>query len=413
MGMMRRIGAGSALKVMKGMVPLTLAMSSSVGLAKVDVAGFTEMGYESDDKKVTGDSRHEKGGSFYIGDIDIFLQGSLGDNFYWLSETAFSAGPDNFTGIDVERAIISYKPKDYFNVSLGRFHTALGYWNDTYHHGSWLATSVARPYIYNFEDANGILPIHSVGLEIRGVFNSSFGYLINLANGRGATPSPVQISSDGNNNKASNLLVYWNTPLKGLRVGAGYYRDKIPLLNADTSNASSTGGFAYAPHNGASEGIADAHIVYKGHNIEFINEYHQIVHKYDHDNTVAAQNDVKTTVTSYFSQLGYQIHEVYTPYVRTEAITGDKKNDEWYLADAAGNPLGKNLKHTIHSVGIRYDLSDVVALKFELAQDKLSNFYGTGYAPAGPGGKPDAVQPVYSTATQTTNAVRANVSFAF
>ena len=75
--------------------------------------------------------------------------------------------------------------------------------------------------------------------------------------------------------------------------------------------------------------------------------------------------------------------------------------------------MGKNLKHSINSVGIRYDLSDVVALKFELAQDKLSNFYGTGYVPSGPGGKPDAVRPVYTTATQTTNAVRANVSFAF
>ena len=44
------------------------------------------MGYEYDDKAVTGVSRHEKGGSFYIGDLDIFLQSNLGDKFYWVSD---------------------------------------------------------------------------------------------------------------------------------------------------------------------------------------------------------------------------------------------------------------------------------------------------------------------------------------
>ena len=47
-----------------------------------------------------------------------------------------------------------------FNVSIGRGHTAMGYWNQTFHHGKWFQTTTDRPAIYRFEDDIGILPVH-------------------------------------------------------------------------------------------------------------------------------------------------------------------------------------------------------------------------------------------------------------
>ena len=40
----------------------------------------------------------------------------------------------------------------WFKVAAGRFHTALGYWNETYHHGTYLHTSITRPVAVRFED---------------------------------------------------------------------------------------------------------------------------------------------------------------------------------------------------------------------------------------------------------------------
>lgn len=54
------------------------------------------------------------------------------------------------------------------NIGVGKYHTALGYWNHTYHHGTWLQSSILRPEIYLFEFQGGILPDHSVGVEVFG-----------------------------------------------------------------------------------------------------------------------------------------------------------------------------------------------------------------------------------------------------
>ncbi|MFQ5479086.1 MAG: hypothetical protein ACE5E4_10765 [Candidatus Binatia bacterium] len=34
---------------------------------------------------------------------------------------------------------------------IGRFHNPLGYWNTTYHHGTFLQPTIARPDIIQFE----------------------------------------------------------------------------------------------------------------------------------------------------------------------------------------------------------------------------------------------------------------------
>ena len=51
---------------------------------------------------------------------------------------------------------------------LGRFHSPLGYWNSTYHHGLHLQTSVHRPGIIEYEDSGGILPNHVTGMLLNG-----------------------------------------------------------------------------------------------------------------------------------------------------------------------------------------------------------------------------------------------------
>ena len=111
-----------------------------------------------------------------------------------------------------------------------RVHTALGYWNLTYHHGLLLQPTIRRPEALRFEDNGGILPIHNVGLAGGGrVFAGdwSFDYTANLANGRGPDRTKVQNGTDANDEKAIvvNLV---GTYTDRLSVGVSFYDDDIP-----------------------------------------------------------------------------------------------------------------------------------------------------------------------------------------
>ncbi len=72
-------------------------------------------------------------------------------------------------GLDIERLQVTYKPSPYFEISGGRYHTSVGYYNTTFHHGTWFQTATGRPFMYFFEDSGGVLPIHGVGVTTTGL----------------------------------------------------------------------------------------------------------------------------------------------------------------------------------------------------------------------------------------------------
>lgn len=49
---------------------------------------------------------------------------------------------------------------------LGRFHSPGRYWNQVYHHGQYLQTSISRPVTDQFEDDAGFIPSHVSGLML-------------------------------------------------------------------------------------------------------------------------------------------------------------------------------------------------------------------------------------------------------
>jgi hypothetical protein len=107
--------------------------------------------------------------TFQFGEYDLFMSSRLSSTINFLSEVVLGSDASNFWGLDVERAQITYKPSEYFQISGGRMHTAIGFYNTTYHHGTWFQTATGRPFMYYFEDSGGILPVHMVGLEAAGL----------------------------------------------------------------------------------------------------------------------------------------------------------------------------------------------------------------------------------------------------
>jgi hypothetical protein len=57
------------------------------------------------------------------------------DTQFELAGTLFEAGDDNLVELDVERIEIDYLHRDGLRMRVGRFHSAIGYYDDAAHRG--------------------------------------------------------------------------------------------------------------------------------------------------------------------------------------------------------------------------------------------------------------------------------------
>ena len=100
--------------------------------------------------------------SFTLGEQDLFITSDLTDNISFLGESVFKYSATSSTKIafGLERAILKYIYKGNHNIQIGRFHTPMNYWNDSYHHGRVFFPTVGRPESFN----EHLIPIHTVGI---------------------------------------------------------------------------------------------------------------------------------------------------------------------------------------------------------------------------------------------------------
>src|SRR6267378_6784552 len=220
------------------------------------IRGFSDVTLRGSDLK--GDTT-----SFSLGQVDMFVTSDVSERLKFLSEIVFEAGRDNSFGVDVERLLLTYSFGDFLNVGVGRFHSAIGYYNTAYHHSTWLQTTTGRPFLFEFEDRGGILPIHNVGVTASGRIPSGalgLHYVAEVGNGRTSRSrefEQVQNVLDENNHKSVNFSVFARPEaVRGLQAGLSIYRDLLAPLNS--------------PRIG--ETILAAHAVYTGLSFEWLNE---------------------------------------------------------------------------------------------------------------------------------------------
>ena len=328
------------------------AMADRMDLSKtlLRIRGFGDVSLHGDTQK--GDTT-----SFSLGQLDLFVTSDVSEKFKFLSEIVFEAGPNDFYGVtngsentfgvDVERYLLQYSYNDYFRLSAGRGHTAIGYYNTAYHHSTWLQTTTGRPFLFNFEDEGGILPIHIVGATASGLVPSgSLGlhYVAELGNGRESrnplVEEPVQNEVDDVNHKAFNLAVFARPEaISGLQTGFSIYRDVLAPANA--------------PRIG--ETILAAHAVLIRPKYEWLNE--ALLDRHAPAGTSNAFN-----TPGFYSQVSRQFG-VYRPYFRYQ-----------YVNVARNEPVFPDvgLRHG-PSLGLRFDASESVALKLQYDRTFLRN----------------------------------------
>ena len=296
-----------------------------------------------------GDTRKGNTTAFTLGQLNLFVTSDISEKFKFLSEIVFEGGPDNIYGVtrgeintfsvDVERYLVQYSYNDYLNVGAGRFHTAIGYYNTAYHHSTWFQTTTARPFLFQFEDRGGILPIHTVGVSAFGLIPSGrlgLHYVAEVGNGRASrsplTQEPVQNVVDDQNHKAFNLALFARPEaIRGLQVGFSVYRDLLAPINS--------------PRIG--ETILAAHAVFVRPRFEWLNEALVVRHAIFGTSQVFNTPGFYTQISR---QLGY-----YRPYFRYQ-----------YINASGTEPVFPDVRlRQGPSVGLRYDASESVALKLQ------------------------------------------------
>jgi hypothetical protein len=175
--------------------------------------------------------------SFALGQFALFATSAINDRVSVLAEVVMEASGANTRVItDLERLQLTYRLNDHLNISAGRYHTGIGYYNAAFHHGSYFEIPIGRPRIFAFEDEGGVLPVHEVGVSVRGTVpktGSLLHYVAEVGNGRRWTDLDEGEGLDQNDAKSTNIgLSLRPERWTGVELGASFYRDEIPTSPA-------------------------------------------------------------------------------------------------------------------------------------------------------------------------------------
>jgi len=256
-----------------------------------------------------------------------------------------AANQQNQFTFEIHRLLLKYQPNDYFSLSVGRYHTAIGYYNTAYHHGSWFQTAADRPFIFAFESSGGILPLHNVGISVTGrIPNAPFGlhYIAEVGNGRASrTPldNPVQTVVDENNGKAFNVGMFARpSSIPGFQTGFSVYRDQLTP--------------AGLPKIGQT--IVAGYVVYQNPRYEFLNEL------------VVLRHDLNGRIfhaPGFYSQIARRFGN-WKPYFRYQ-----------YINVPSDDPIYPDVgRRNGPSLGLRYDLTDFAAFKAQFDRTERRRF---------------------------------------
>jgi hypothetical protein len=276
--------------------------------------------------------------AFQLGELDLFMTSHLAAHWDFVGEVAVGAGQSNEVGLDMERLQLTYKPSEYFSISAGRFHSAIGYYNTAFHHGTWFQTAEGRPFMYLFEDSGGILPVHNVGVTTTGLVPhmESLGlhWVAEVGNGRATSNAgqPVQNFVSDRNRKSVNFAAYIQpAAVPGLQIGGSFYLDRLAPIS---------------PEPRVSQRISSVYAVFSTPKWEFLNEAVLL------SNVLPSGQSFNTPLA--YTQVARKFG-IYHPYFRYQ-----------YVNVPAADPVNVFTgRYDGPSVGLRIDATDYAAFKIQ------------------------------------------------
>lgn len=312
----------------------TLYNLSLIGFFHIDVADF--------DVDPVADAGLPIDEGFQSARAIAHFSSRLGQRFSAFLEAELSALEDEFK-LEVERIVVKYDIDDNSQISLGRFHAPVGFWNQSYHHGRWLQVSKDRPLQTEF--GGTFLPGHYWG----GMYERRFSTpsrTINLDIGLGAGRDTAfavpgfasTIDSDRAFMAQINVVPAGR---KGLTFGGSLwignlYAEGLPDVD---------------------ERVLTAHVNYVWTSDEILAEVSVVQHDYA---------DALGKTNNYGSYLQYSRRLAarqgrFQPYFRVDYLDMD-------AADFVYSGLRSSDRETL---GLRYDVSNTGAIKLEVRHDNF------------------------------------------
>lgn len=284
--------------------------------------------------------------SFRTASLDAFATSQL-ERWSFLAELVFEAHSEGSDlELDPERLEVGYLHREWLRVRLGRSHSAIGFYNDAYHHGAYFMIPASRPRAVGFEDDGGLIPSHSVGVHLDGRLALGHGgvrYDLELSNGRGATPTEVLDTHDANHGKAMNVRLRYEAggALDGLLLGANVALGEIPANDVVASPPT---------HAELQEQLYGVHLAYQAHALYLVAEGYLI------RRVERGDGRAHRTLAGFLEVA--RSFDAASPYLRYEAISWPGEPE---LYSGASGSL-----HVL-SAGLRYLANDAICLKAELA----------------------------------------------
>ena len=318
-----------------------------VAVPSLALRGFADITFASE-----WHGQEFEGAGFSLGGLDLLFTSRLAADWFVLAEVMLGGHSHGHGPLDVERLQVKYAPLRLLEIVLGKIHTPLGYWNTAYHHGTWLQTSISRPEAVEFEHDGGILPTHSLGLELSG--RADLGpiqieYRALVTNGRGEKSEEVPINiHHGFSPAFGGQLKVRGDLVSGLEIGVATYIDEIPASHEIPGRDGRIG-----------EIIGSGHVVYLNEPVELIVEGHYIRHE---------DRATKKIYSTYglFGQVGVTFWRL-TPFYRYDRVDfGD--GDPYF--EHLGNILSK------HTGGLRFDPMSWAAVKLEYSYVENDGEFG-------------------------------------
>jgi hypothetical protein len=299
--------------------------------------------------------------SFSLGDFDLFVNARLGSHLSVLGELLITSDFTNEFSAEMDRLMLTYTANKYFQISAGKYHTAIGYYTNEFYRARYFQTATGVPIMFTDEDDGGILPVHSIGLTATGAIPSGplgLHWIAEVANGTGSqnpNAEPIQNFVDENNGKAVNFaLAARPEAIEGLDIGASGYRDMLHPAGLGA----------------VEERIYSAHAAMVRPHLELIAEGALLQHDLEWTN-------LRINTFTAYTQASYKIRRI-RPYFRYDYQNVPTSDPIFALLGRRDGP----------SLGARYDFTDFVGFKLQ---------YGLLGVRSGP----------------STSAVQAQLAFAF
>jgi len=316
-----------------------------------------EFGAISNVKVISTDAPGESS-AFAIGALDLFATHKVNENTVAFIEYVFE-GDESFV-LDLERLWIKRTFSDAFELAGGRFHSSLGYWNRTYHHGAIIQPTVSRPFFLDFEDGDaGILPAHTIGFIANGQLNDNFSYEASIANSSFIDSTIVGVdkvelgignASDRSDDKSIGLHVTYDSSSLPMTVGVFIMQNSI-VENATTGTTPAFGSLSKGGEL-VDQIISGIDFRYQHGDFDVLAEYYNL----DNDATSVGGKD--DSASAYFFQFGYQATEQLKVIYRNEAL-------DFEATDIYFQLLGtQEAEHNV--IALRYDIDDANALTLEI-----------------------------------------------